>query len=116
MHANRRRYERSNACLPALLSSLKSSFRAFGGAAAHPALLMVASAALARFAALVAPSRAAVDQGSIDPRFEFHADAGVALVWHPGRMEIKQSRPGGEARCGTSHFSKVRSRRSHAMA
>ncbi len=41
------------------------------------ALLMVASAALARFAALVAPSRAAVDEGSIDPRFEFHADAGA---------------------------------------
>lgn len=45
------------------------------------ALLMVASATLARFAALVAPAAAAVDDGSIDgsndPRFEFHADAGA---------------------------------------
>ncbi len=46
------------------------------------ALLMVASGALARFAALVAPVAAGVDagsiDGSIDPRFEFHADAGAA--------------------------------------
>ena len=69
------------------MSSLKKELPWHATPAPHPlaeagrllaaALLMVASAALARVAAVVAPRRFAVDEPPADARFEFHAEAGA---------------------------------------
>jgi len=69
------------------MSSLKKELPWHAQSAPHPvaeasrllaaALLMFASGALARVAAVVAPRRAADDGAPTDPRFEFHAEAGA---------------------------------------